>query len=87
MGLNVADDTIKEMKDLIDAGDLSLEERRKTFEKIKGRATTLSDEQLIKAIAATDDDDDDLFCTNVCIVEDEQTKPTLAEHKASKTAA
>lgn len=72
--MNVKDGDIAAIKDLIATSDVSLTERRKTFEAIKGRATTLNDDQLIIAIAATDDDDDDLFCTNVCLVEDEQAQ-------------
>lgn len=65
---------LSDIKALISTGEVSLSERRETFKRIRGRETKLNDEQLIKAIAATDDDDDDLFCTNVGLVEDEQPK-------------
>lgn len=60
---------IQEIKDLVEDGDVNLAERRETFKKIVERPTTLNDEQLIKAIAATDDDDDELFVQNVKAVE------------------
>lgn len=71
--LKIADGYINEIKALIETGDVDLAERRKAFKLKEGRDTTLTDDNLIRAIAATDDDDDDLFCDNVKIAETEQT--------------
>jgi hypothetical protein len=60
---------IAEQKDLVDSGDLVLDERRNAFRHITGRHTMLDDEKLLIACAATDDDDDDLFAKNVELVE------------------
>lgn len=69
MSLEVNQAHISEINSLVESGDESLAERRKTFATLKGRQTTLDDEQLKIAIAATDDDDDDLFVANVEKVE------------------
>ena len=58
-------ETIEEMKELVQSGDLSLMERRQVFKDKTGQTMPLSENDLLAAIAATDDDDDDLFVTNV----------------------
>lgn len=58
-------DHVDEIKNLIASGDVSLQERKETFRKLTGRDTTLPNDRLIEAIAATDDDDDELFVANV----------------------
>lgn len=72
---------IDEMKGLIETGDLDLAERRDTFTKIEGRPTTLDEDHLVKAIAATEDDDDELFCTNVKLMENELEAEELNEEE------
>lgn len=67
--MRVREDHIKDMKALIDTGDLKLVERRSAFRQVVGRDTTLNDEQLIAACAATDDNDEELFAENVKIIE------------------
>lgn len=62
---------VDEIKAVIDSGDVSLTERRTVFAKMAGRTTKLTDDQLIRAIAATNDDDDELFMQNVIEVETE----------------
>lgn len=66
--LSIQASTVEEMKALIESGDLSLAERRATFIKKAGRATTLNDELLTYA-CVTEDDDDDEFVANVEKVE------------------
>lgn len=68
MSLKVTQKQIDEIKALIPE-DLSFAELRAKFQKVKGRPTTLSEEQLIVAQAATDDDDDDLLAFNMEQVE------------------
>jgi hypothetical protein len=72
--LQIAEGHVEEIKALLDSGDITFEEYRAKYEKIKGTATTLTDENLIRAIAATDDDDDELFVRNVEIAEAEQNE-------------
>ena len=69
--MNVSEQHVQEIKALIESGDIDIAERRSVFHATEGRSTTLTDEQLIRAIAATDDDDDDLFVNNVKALEQE----------------
>lgn len=71
MSLSIAPGHIGEIRALVKTGDINLQERRETFERMRGLKTICTDEQLIRAIAATDDDDDDLFCDNVMLAEKE----------------
>lgn len=63
---------VEEIRALIASGDVSLEERRRTFLRLTGRETAIDDEKLIQAVAATDDDDDELFVDNVKKIEDDE---------------
>lgn len=72
MGLLVNPEHISEIKALIQTGDVDLTERRAAFKAHMKRETKLTDDNLIRAIAATDDDDEELFCQNVIAAEDDQ---------------
>jgi hypothetical protein len=57
-------DHVEEIKALIQSGDVSLDEYRGKYKTKTGQTCSLTDAQLILAIAETDDDDDDLFVFN-----------------------
>lgn len=67
--VKVTDSAIAEIKSLIESGDVSLDEYRAKFKHQMQRDTALNDDQLIRAIAATDDDDDVLFAANAAAIE------------------
>jgi len=70
----VSPEMVAQIKDLIDSGDVDLDERRAAFKAYEGRDMELSKDDLILAIAATDDDDEDLFVGNVKALEDERRR-------------
>lgn len=70
MTLKITQKTIDEAKALVEGGDIDLSERRKVYQTMRGRATTLDDDKLMVA-AMTEDDDDELFVANVEIIEAE----------------
>lgn len=57
----VSQTQIDEIKQLVESGDVSLDEYKTKYKTVTGNECQLSDEQLIEAIAMTDDDDDHLF--------------------------
>ena len=59
-----------EIRALVSSGDIDLQDEREKFKRIIGRYTSLTNDQLIEAIALTDDTDDDLFVKNVIIIEE-----------------
>lgn len=69
--MKVTQEDINAIQQLIATGDVVLSDSRAVFRDVYKRDTTLTDEQLIVAIAATDDDDPDLFCDNVLQMEGE----------------
>ena len=69
--MKVNRDNYDAMKELIDEGDLKLEELRSKFWAKVGRHTTLNDDQLTAAAAAQEDDDDDELCEHIAKIEAE----------------
>jgi hypothetical protein len=61
---------IDEMKALVQSGDINLAEERVKFKKQTDRETTLNDDDLLEAIAATTDDDPEEFAENCITIED-----------------
>jgi hypothetical protein len=66
--VKITEDELKEMKDLVESGDLDLSELRVKFRQHTGADTTLNDEQLTAA-AHTEDDVDELLINNIRDIE------------------
>lgn len=70
MGLKIAQGVYDEAKALVAGGDIDLNERRRTYQTMRGRATSLDDDKLMVA-SMTEDNDDELFVAAVETIEAE----------------
>lgn len=65
----VSKEQIEDMRALVGSGDIVLDNTRRMFKTLRNRGTDLSDEDLLRAHAATDDDDNEELCNNIEAVE------------------
>jgi len=66
---DISKEQIEEMRQLVNSGDLDLDERKTVFKQHVGRMPNLDEEDLLKACAMTEDDDDELFIKNALKIE------------------
>lgn len=69
MSLQVSERQLQEVREMIASGDVNLAEARQKYRNLRGKDTSLNDEQLIAAVACLSDDDDEELANHIDTIE------------------